>query len=405
MSQDEIIYAIYHATSGKDSRFGKGGPWYKMTFSPYVKKAVEDRYYALANKNYSHFVNPGFGIDGRGMPIGGAAATYRDAHERAIAVAFGAGAGAADKSMEDALITEAMGQHFLTDAFAAGHVSTRRGKIEKDWDARYPDFPYQIINRIVLDMADYLVRTGENLGYYLPQKKVEAEVRKTINEKLATKGQLTLGKFIGLVAHDYDNENGLWFVNHVGQHWFGYGDGNLDRQPMGPFQKGENPLSHRQIIAMAVKAGVDDIRNAYSLGKTGKKLSFPDLSQAVRDQSASPAFPSALYAPEMYMPELDPAKDQEQIIDSDSIENLFETRIHRNGPSYKKLIEDSVRSGTIHDELQDISQDLPANQDALGGAATLHPKEAFENAVIRPLQHDPTLYLIYVMRTAPPGSF
>jgi hypothetical protein len=304
-SQDEIIYAIYDATSGKDPRFGKNGPWYEMTFSAAVKKAVEDRYYALANKNYNHFVNPGFGIDGRGMPFGGAGATYREAHERAIAVAYGAGAGAAGTSINDALITEAMAQHFLTDAFAAGHVSTRRGKIEKDWDTRYPNFPYQIKNRIVRDMADYLVATGEEVGHYLPLKKVQAKVRTIINEKLAVKGELTLGKFIGLVAHDYDNENGLWFTNHIGQHWFGYGDGNLDRQPMGPSQKGERPISHREIIAMAVKAGVDDIRHAYAIGKTGKKLSSPDLSDAVRSQSEPPAFPSALYAPEMYMPELD----------------------------------------------------------------------------------------------------
>jgi hypothetical protein len=397
MSQDEIIYAIHHATSGKDPRFGQNGPWHNMTFSGHVKKAVEDRYFALANKNYSHFANPGFGIDARGMPVGGAGATYREAHERAIAAAFAAGA--AGMSLDDALIIEAMGQHFLTDAFAAGHVSTQRGKIEKDWDARYPNFPYQIINRIVRDMADFLVATGEEVGYYLPQKKVEAQVRTTLNEKLATKGQLTLGKFIGLVAHDYDNEHGLWLVNDAGHRWFGYGDGKLDRQPMGPFNKGEKPILPREIMRMAVRAGVDDIRHAYTIGKSGKKLSFPDLSHAVRELSARPAFPSAFYAPEMYMPRLDPAEDEEQVIDSDSIENLFETRIRRNRPSYRELIEESVRRGTIHDELQDIAKELPESQDVLWGAGTLHPKEAFTNTVIRPLEHDPIIYLIYVMRT------
>jgi len=231
-SQDEIIYAIHHATDGKDPRFGKDGPWNKMTFSDDVTKAVENRYYALTNTNYAHFVNPGLGIDGRGMPIGGAGATYREAHERAIVTAFNAGAGAAGISMDDALITEAMSQHFLTDAFAAGHVSTQRGKIEKDWDARYPNFPFQIVNRISRDMAEILVENGEGVttdalretkeAWF--QKKVETKVRLMMSEKLATRGQLTLGKFIGLVAHDYDNEQGLSFVNHVGQH--GYGDGN-----------------------------------------------------------------------------------------------------------------------------------------------------------------------------------
>lgn len=398
-TQWEIIYAIYDATSGKDPRFTKGGLWYGMVFSDAVKTSVARRYYALADKNYAHFVNPGFGIGGNGMPIGGAGATYREAHERAITAAFNAGA--AGKSMDGAQIIEAMGQHFLTDAFAAGHVTTQRGKIEKDWDARYPNFPYQITNRIVLDMADFLIRTGEDFGQYLPQKKVEAKVRKVLSKTFALKGQITLGKMIGLVAHDYDNDNGLWFVNRVGQRWFGYGDGNLDRQPMGPREKGEK--THREIILMAVKAGIDDIRHAYAIGQSGKKLAFPDLSDAVRQQSAQPAFPGSFYAPEMYMPQLDPSVDQERFTDSDSIENLFETRVRRNGPSYRELIQDNVRKGTIHDELKAIADDqdsLPETDDALfWGLAKLHPKEAFENTVIRPLEHDPATYLIYVIRT------
>jgi hypothetical protein len=78
---------------------------------------------------------------------------------------------------------------------------------------------------------------------------------------------------------------------------------------------------------------------------------------------------------------------------------LFETRIRRNRPSYKALIEASVRNGTIHDQLQDIAKDLPPEEDVVWGAGTLHPKEAFENTVIRSLENNPTLYLIYVMRT------
>jgi hypothetical protein len=235
------------------------------------------------------------------MRIAGAGATYRDANNRAITAAFGAGA--LGKSIDDTQIIEAMGQHFLTNAFAAGHVSTPRGKIEKDWDARYPNFPYQLTNRIILDMVDFLLRTGENFGQYLRQKKVEAKVRKTLNETFAAKGQITLAKKIGLVAHDFDNDNLLWFVNHLGERCFGYGDGNLHRQPMGPRQKGEK--THREIIVLAVMAGIDDIRHACAIGQSGKKLAFPDSSDAVR-----------------------------------------------NRPSDKKLIEGNVESGTILDELQ-----------------------------------------------------
>ena len=87
----------------------------------------------------------------------------------------------------------------------------------------------------------------------------------------------------------------------------------------------------------------------------------------------------------MYIPQLDRLLDQERF--SDSIENLFETRIDPHGPSYEKPIEANPRCATIHGRHQEIANEqstLPDSQDALfRGLAKLPPKEAFENTVIR----------------------
>jgi hypothetical protein len=364
-----------------------------MTFSPLVAEKVERHYWELANKNYSHFVNPGFGVDKNGLPKGGAEATYVEAHKRAIDTAYAAGTRGG--SIDDAMITEAMAEHFLTDAFAAGHVSTRRGSIEEFWDKKYPRFATRFVNNMVSDISEYLEKTATGVLAIAEIDDFKPKVRAQMDLVMDKQGKLTLGKLIGVIAHDYDNDHGLFFVNDVGFRWFGYGDSGLDHPlPDEIAKKNPGMPAHKDVALAAVNAGIDDVLRAYALGKSSKGLAGEELYSVVRQQSAPPAKPGPRFAAEQYMPRVDPDKDQGELVtEEDSIENLFETRIRRGKESYRELIVAGLNGGATGATLEEVMAGLPEVESVAYGAGHTRPRDAFKLGVLDPLRRDPIAYL------------
>ncbi|KAB2911163.1 MAG: DUF4157 domain-containing protein [Kofleriaceae bacterium] len=405
-TQDELIYAIHHARSGRDDRFLAGGMWQHYRFSSNVKSAVVERYNRLATMNQDHFVEPkgtvGAKIDG--MPVLSAPGRYRDAHERALMGAYRAGIAGA--SPDPAFITEAMGQHFLTDAFASGHITTPRGQLSEYWNKRYPRFGQQFVEKLVTDLSRHMADHADMLaGAVVTAEQLEGPVRKMILEKMASKPPPTLGELLSLITHDYDNVAGVNVVNDLGWRWNAVGDGEFHK-----FQ-GNGDASERQhsdVIIAAIAAGCDEIRLAYSMGQNHRAtpLDTGQLFDQIRQQVPSPAKPSEKYAAEQYMPRPDPkAYDAAIQATAGSLEELWRTPVKKGGPTYGQLISKSATSGTLGSEMEAMIADMPAKIDPIkeggtigemissvpvvkyGGHGWIYPQRAFRETILNRLRN------------------
>src|SRR5437763_1048932 len=145
-TRDELIAALKVASideGGGDARFEPGGEFGHFDFSPRadhsdVERAVRDRYLALAAVNDDHFVAPGRSDAPTGSGFPSAPAAYRHLHQAALDEAWTLGARGGDLSQ--AMAREAAAQHYLTDAFASGHLRTPVAAIRRYWKGRYPGF-------------------------------------------------------------------------------------------------------------------------------------------------------------------------------------------------------------------------------------------------------------------------
>ena len=149
-----------------DARFERGGEYADFAHgrpgSPCdVERRVRDRYLMLAATNDDHFVAPG-GIthDRRPGVTTPPAGRSRSGRRRSPIAACTrsrwrrrAGSAAVRGDASQALAREAAAQHFLTDAFTAGHMRTPVAQIRRFWRARYPTFWDDLRGRVAADTA------------------------------------------------------------------------------------------------------------------------------------------------------------------------------------------------------------------------------------------------------------
>jgi len=151
-TRDEIICALkVMAVDGAfvDARFEPGRQFSHFQFTATasvteVERRVRDRFLALAAVNGDHFVAPGrpdTTHDHYCPPSSGfdsAVIAYRRLHELALDEACWLGRCRGELSR--AMAREAAAQHYLTDAFASGHLRTPVTAIRRFWHHRYPRF-------------------------------------------------------------------------------------------------------------------------------------------------------------------------------------------------------------------------------------------------------------------------
>ena len=121
-----------------------------------VENAVMARYYDLAAKNQTHFSKGSQpGMSNREQFIA--------MHQTAISNAYTQGANRIIHgiSWEG---WEGFAEHFLTDAFSAGHVRTPRHEIQAYWNGKYPKFTDNLVDMICCYMASY-INDRDNVGY------------------------------------------------------------------------------------------------------------------------------------------------------------------------------------------------------------------------------------------------
>jgi Domain of unknown function (DUF4157) len=303
---------------------------YPDDFDPVQVRALTTKYKQLALSNYAHFDRPFDGSDGKAGPItmeeqaivgagesvagqpnpSGAIArwvdlapltaprAYRMYHLQAIESAVAAGNRGG--SVNDAILREAFGSHFLSDAFAAGHARTARFDIQKSWNAKVPMFPINLRGYLAQLMSEELAgplsqarvyegthpgRTGIGV---VDDVTTHDGAFDQISDALSDIKGFGFGDLVSAVVHDYDNANGVW-ADVGGKTVELFGDGHL----------GEG--SEKKLAIRAVKRGIADIDRAFALAKGG--MGFDEV---VGELVAGDGF----FAPERLIPTALPDYDE-----------------------------------------------------------------------------------------------
>lgn len=178
-----------------DERQGKAGNADKR-----FNTATGGRYLELAARNDTHFA----GLN---------RAMWRTLHQQAMAKARAAGRNGAEADHQSALFLDTAAGHYLTDAFAAGHVIDSR----------------QVLAAIALHLRTHPIRARRG-GMQLHLGLIDAA-----------------GKLAGPVLkniHDRLNREGFIVTNARGMRWRAYGDGHLKDSPR-PADSRRSPCSCR----------------------------------------------------------------------------------------------------------------------------------------------------------------
>ena len=273
-TRDEIICALQVMTVDEafvDPRFEPGGEYADLTLGRHgplrdVERRVRDRYLILAATNDDHFVTPG-GVTHDGaagaQPFGSAPAAYRRLHEAALEEACRLGHVGGDASQ--AFAREAAAQHFLTDAFTAGHMRTPVAQIRRYWRARYPSFWPDLQGRVAADTAATLRELAWAIRL-LPERFLHDTTLAAVRQRTAPYPPLSVGDFLARLFHDWDNTHGL--AVEGGDVVFG--DGHVHEG------------ATRRLAVAAARAGIDDVAAACELGEAGHRLTGEALYRAVR---------------------------------------------------------------------------------------------------------------------------
>lgn len=228
------------------------------SYSKETVKAVDDMYYRLASDNSTHFVTP-LGKDAEKAPQDrphSAGESYRTYHE--IAIERAATAGKAGQSDDAAMAAEGFAGHYLTDAVSSGHLRTPRLDIVAHWDPLNPGLVDRFADYLAYRVVEWIV-TNKWYGKSVRPRYSFQSALDGINDALSSRPPLTMGVLVALAVHDYDNQKGLKVLVD-GTSKTVFGDGNMK-------------LGDTEAVGVAaVKAGVEDIQQAYQLGKAGKPV-------------------------------------------------------------------------------------------------------------------------------------
>jgi hypothetical protein len=162
-----------------------------------VDDAVDRRYYELAAKNQTHF--------SKGSEPGKSnREQYIAMHQRAVGNAYSQ---ASSKIIQGVSWQgwEGFAQHFLTDAFSAGHVRTPRHEIQDFWNNKYPKFTTNLVDMICCYMAAY-INDRDAVGWVKTVGGLAEGIRPVLLAKAGTVlNAFAFGDLISKVLHDADN--------------------------------------------------------------------------------------------------------------------------------------------------------------------------------------------------------
>ena len=166
--------------------------------NPTAEQEVEDRYNRLAAHNETHFsTGSSAGNSNREQ--------YIARHREALRTAWFMGLNPLVVRRSDWQAQEAFAAHFLTDAFAAGHVRTQRGAIQGYWEGLYPNFREDLVTTIACHMASY-INDRDTIGWLVSVDHLTGQIAERIRAQGGTRlSSFSIGDLISKVLHDADN--------------------------------------------------------------------------------------------------------------------------------------------------------------------------------------------------------
>ncbi len=394
-TRDEIICALkVMATDGAvaDTRFEPGGQFSDFRFTATaaateLERRVRDRFLALATANGDHFVAPGrpdTTHDHNGPQSGhfdSAVIAYRRLHKAALDEAYRLGRCRGDESR--AMAREAAAQHYLTDAFAAGHLRTPVTAIRHYWHHRYPRFWPNLQHKVAADTAAAL-RELARPARILPAGFVYDRVHAAVKARTKRYPPITFGDLLARVFHDWDNSHGL--ILEGGGILFG--DGLLD-DGVG-----------KRLAVTAVRAGIDDIEVACRLGASGSRLRGEALYQTIRSATG---VPHQAFRPETLIP-TPSADNPPQNWRATDVEELWSSPIvGSTGTTVGTAVEETLRLGTeVSHRLDRLGPgvfELPGllRLSPLRRWATRKASQAYHHGFIQGLAQDPKAAMLEIV--------
>lgn len=398
-SRDEITAALRVMTYDEDfedPRLAPGGELHELAGAPSaqrdeVERRVRERFLGLAAANGDHFVspwadaNPHLADAARGGRFGSAPQAYRQLHRLALRRAFGLGASGGD--LASAMAHEAAAQHYLTDAFASGHLRTPVTAIRRFWHRRYPGF-WDSLKTHMAEGSAAAMREIVPLSQALPRSLLDRRAVAVVRESTRRYPPVSLGDLLARVFHDWDNWEGL--LVDGGDRL--YGDGRLDRGP------------GRDLAVAAVREGNDDVELAFRLGTTRRAMPDEELFDEVA--RATGARPRCFRA-EARIPVPSGANPPQNWMAAD-LETLWNRPI---------VGETGVTVGEAISEVVSLGGEVSRRLDCLGnglvrvtGASSIpilrgwlssRGCEAFHRGVIERLGREPKESLMEIVRRAP----
>jgi hypothetical protein len=375
-TRDEIVCALRVMSADEvfvDPRFEPGGAfsWYELGGGE-VERRVRDRYLNLAANNDDHFVAPGYSDAPTGSGSGAATAAYRDLHQRALDEAWRLGRIGGDLSR--AMAREAAAQHYLTDAFAAGHLRTPVADIRRYWHARYPRFWERLQGKVAGDTARAL-REVSALLRLVPRRLLHERTYAELTSRTSQYPELSLGDLVARAFHDWDNEHGLRVDGGML-----FGDGHVDEG------------ATKDLALAAVRAGVDDVQIAFDLGAAGSSVHGSQLYEEVRRLSGARG---QAYRAEERVPRPS-AGNPEQNWQAADVETLWAApMVGVAGPTVGDAIVDMLRpDGEFVRQLEGLGEGLTGAHGVLavpvlGPWLLGHCCRAYHRGFVEPLARDP----------------
>lgn len=394
-SRDELVCALHVAALDEgrpDDRFARGGPFARFRFGreagcSEVERRVRDRYLALAAANDDHFVAPGRSDEVTRSGAPSAPAAYRRLHEVALDHAWAAGRSGAD--LTAVMAREAAAQHYLTDAFSAGHLRTPVAEIRRYWRARYPDFWNQLQRKVAAETARALQELS-GLIRLLPAGFVVDRTRAELTRRTGRYPELSVGDLVARVFHDWDNAHGLAVDGGLV-----FGDGHVEEG------------ATMTLALAAARAGIDDMEVAHRLGASGVRAGGHGLYRMVRDATGA----GDRFRAEALVPRLSPANPAQNWC-AVSVEELWTAPIvGAGGPTVGQALEEMLApGGAFIRQVDALGQGLAGEHGVfrvpvLGAWLAGRCCHAFHVGFVEPLAREPEdAILSLVPRSRSPGS-
>jgi len=360
----------------KDPRFQPGGLYDGYIYSEDVKNAVFNRYRKLGAANVGHFVSP----EGRDEATGiatpsrnSAGRNYRKWHEKALSLA--GTAGHAKQKVDVPMAREAAAQHYLTDAFSAGHLRTPIALIRDYWGKKYPMFWFNLRHKIALDTALEMTKGTPITAHY-----GYTQILGSIEKMEKDLPDVTLGDLLASVYHDADNERGVKLV----------GGGKV----VGDTHLNESKETVDRAVA-AIKSGNEDVTTAHKIGQAAASaLPDAELFAQVRQNHGGNEF---LYAPELLIPMPD-TDEPTQNWKAPDINALWDQPfLGTNKTMVGDEITARVKGGAIANQLNALGDSFPEKESGL------HPRYAYKFGFVYQLQLNPKAGLLDIINWAPHG--